>query len=136
MPETRPDAVVAVVTRGPLVLMIRRGPGGPDAGHWAPPSGKVEPGESQEAAVTREVREEVGLTVRPLRKVWESVSASGTHTLHWWLAAATTTDLTLDPRAASDARWIRPEEIATLEPTFAGDRDVFEKVFHPAGTAE
>lgn len=29
-----PDAVVAVVRSGPLVLMIRRGPGGPDAGYW------------------------------------------------------------------------------------------------------
>ena len=67
----RPDAIVAVVLRGPFVLMIRRGPGGPDPGYWAPPSGKVEAGESQEAAVIREVKEEVGVTIRPVRKVWE-----------------------------------------------------------------
>jgi ADP-ribose pyrophosphatase YjhB (NUDIX family) len=52
-----PDAIVAVVLSGPLVLMIRRGPSGPDPGYWAPPSGKVEPGERQEAAVIREVKE-------------------------------------------------------------------------------
>jgi 8-oxo-dGTP pyrophosphatase MutT (NUDIX family) len=34
----------------------------------------VEPGERQEAAVIREVKEEVGVTVRPVRKVWESIS--------------------------------------------------------------
>ena len=65
-----PDAIVAVVLSGPLVLMIRRGPSGHDPGYWAPPSGKVEPGERQEAAVIREVKEEVGVTIRPVRKVW------------------------------------------------------------------
>jgi 8-oxo-dGTP pyrophosphatase MutT (NUDIX family) len=48
-----PDAIVAVVLSGPFVLMIRRGPSGPDPGYWAPPSGKVEPGERQDAAVIR-----------------------------------------------------------------------------------
>jgi len=72
-----PDAVVAVVLSGPFVLMIRRGPSGPDPGYWAPPSGKVEPGERQEAAVVREVREEVGVTIRPVRKVWEASRREG-----------------------------------------------------------
>ena len=124
-----PDAVVAVVRRGPLVLMIRRGSRGPDPGYWAPPSGKVEHGETQESAVVREVREEVGITVRPLRKVWESISAGETHTLHWWLAEAVDRhDLVLDRREVSDARWMTVQEVATLEPTFAGDRHFFEQV--------
>jgi 8-oxo-dGTP diphosphatase len=123
------DAVVAVVTSAGPVLMIRRGPGGPDAGYWAPPSGRIEGGESQAAAVTRAVREEVGLTVSPIGKIWESVSASGTHTLHWWLADAQGRDLPLDHGAASDARWVTVEEIATLEPTYAVDRRFFERIF-------
>src|SRR5712692_4715828 len=130
------DAVVAVVTSAGLVLMIRRGAGGPDAGYWALPGGKIEPGESQEAAVIREVREEVGLTVSPIGKIWESVSASGTHMRHWWLADAHGRDLTLEGRSASDARWVSMDEIATLEPTDASDRRFFERVFGPvAGPA-
>jgi 8-oxo-dGTP pyrophosphatase MutT (NUDIX family) len=109
--------------------MIRRGPRGPDAGYWAPPSGKVERGESQEAAVVREVQEEVGVAIRPLRKVWESISAGGTHTLHWWLADAVDQEFRLDQREVSDARWVTVQEITTLEPTFAGDRHFFEQVF-------
>ncbi|HUM14894.1 MAG TPA: NUDIX domain-containing protein [Candidatus Nitrosotalea sp.] len=124
-----PDAVVAVVRRGPLVLMIRRGSRVPDPGYWAPPSGKVEHGETQEGAVVREVREEVGITVRPLWKVWESISAGGTHRLHWWLAEAVDGhDLVLDRREVSDARWVTVQEVATLEPTFADDRHFFEQV--------
>ncbi len=127
-----PDAIVAVVVSGPLVLMIRRGPTGPDPGYWAPPSGKVERGESQEAAVVREVKEEVGVTIRPVRKIWENISAGGTHTLHWWLADAVDRDLTLNRREVSDARWVTVQEIATLEPTFVGDRHFFEEVFQRA----
>ena len=118
-----PDAIVAVVLSGPLVLMIRRGPSGPDPGYWAPPSGKVEPGERQEAAVIREVKEEVGVTIRPVRKVWESISAGGTHTLR---------DLRPYRREVSDARWVTVQEIATLKPTFAGDRHFFGEIFQRA----
>lgn len=80
----------------------------------------------------REVQEEAGVTVRPLRKIWESMSAGGTHTLHWWLAEAEDGDFMLDRREVSDARWVTVQEIATLEPTFAGDRHFFEQVFERA----
>ena len=87
--SVRPEAIVAVVTSGSKILFIQRATGVRNAGYWAPVSGEIDPGESQEAAVVREVREEVGLTVRALRKVWEIISASGTHTLHWWLVEYT-----------------------------------------------
>jgi ADP-ribose pyrophosphatase YjhB (NUDIX family) len=125
----RPEAITAVITSGDKVLFIRRGPSVPGAGYWAPPSGKIEPDESQEAAVVREIKEEVGLMVRPLRKVWENISANGSHTLHWWLTEYVSGELTLDPREVSDARWLTVEEICNLEQIFAGDREFFQKVF-------
>ena len=125
----RPEGVVAVITRENTVLFIRRGPTVSDAGYWAPLSGKIELGESQEATVVREVREEVGLTVQPLRKVWENISDSGTHTLHWWLAAYVGDALTLNRREVSNACWVAPDEIERLEPTFAGDREFFQRIF-------
>ena len=100
-----------------------------DAGYWAPLSGKIEPGESQEATVIREVKEEVGLSVRPQRKVWENVSASGSHTLHWWLAEYVGGALTLDRREVSDVRWVTVNEICGLGQTFAGDREFFQSVY-------
>lgn len=36
-------------------------------GYWEQVGGKVEPGETQEAAVIREVKEEAGINVKPLR---------------------------------------------------------------------
>jgi len=38
-----------------------------DNGHWEPPGGVVEPGETLRETVGREVREETGYTIRPGR---------------------------------------------------------------------
>lgn len=123
-----PEAIVAVVMNGKKVLLIQRGAGVKQPGYWAPVSGEVELGESQEAAVAREVREEVGLTVRPVRKVWENISAGGTHTLHWWLAEYVSGELMLDKREISDACWCMAEEIFGLAPTFEGDDEFFRNI--------
>ena len=48
--------------RGDAVLMARRGPGSYE-GLWEFPGGKVEPGESDEAALARELAEELRVQV-------------------------------------------------------------------------
>ncbi|MBN8763422.1 MAG: Nudix family hydrolase [Thiobacillus sp.] len=45
------------------VLLARRPAGKPYAGYWEFPGGKVEPGESLDAALARELREELGIGV-------------------------------------------------------------------------
>lgn len=56
----RLDVVAAVVRRGDAILVTRRRdePGAP--GQWEFPGGKVEPGEREEEALAREIREELG----------------------------------------------------------------------------
>jgi 8-oxo-dGTP diphosphatase len=127
--ESLPEAVVAVITKERKVLLIQRGADVPDAGYWAPLNGKTEAGEDQEGALVREVREEVALSVRPVRKVWENISASGSHKLHWWLAEWVSGDFKLDPREVADARWLGVDEVLRLERTFESDREFFKRGF-------
>jgi 8-oxo-dGTP diphosphatase len=127
--EPRRHAVVAVLRHDDQVLVIRRGPQARNSGFWAPLSGRIEPGESEPAALVREVREEVGLDVTPAAKVWECDTDDGGFRLHWWTAEADPGPLVLDPGEVSEARWVTVKEFLALEPTFAGDRDFFVRVF-------
>lgn len=124
---------MAVVCDGPRVLMIQRAGCVPFAGFWQPLSGRIEPGESQAEAVVREAREEVGLAVRALRKVWECPADGVDFTLHWWLAEPLGTALSPDPNEVADARWLTREEILALPQTFAGDREFFARILPGLG---
>ncbi len=128
------DAVIAVITNGENILLIQRALAIRGGGYWAPVSGEVEAGESQETAVVREAMEEVGLKVRPIRKVWENISTRGTFTLHWWIAEYVDGELTLNPAEVSDARWLTADEICRMDGTFEGDREFYRDIF-PALTA-
>jgi 8-oxo-dGTP diphosphatase len=63
-----PLEVVAAVVCAPQggFLLAERPPGKAYAGFWEFPGGKVEPGETLEAAVRRELREELGIAVDAL----------------------------------------------------------------------
>lgn len=124
------EAIVAVLRRADRVLVIRRGPDSSSPGYWAPLSGKLEPGETQEEALVREVHEEVGLAVSPLAKVWESQAYDGRFRLHWWTAAETGDGTIVpDPAEVSEVRWVTPTEFLKLTPLFEADREFFERVW-------
>lgn len=55
------DVVAAVIERGQTALVAQRPVGKHHAGLWEFPGGKVEFGESLEAALQRELREELGV---------------------------------------------------------------------------
>jgi 8-oxo-dGTP pyrophosphatase MutT (NUDIX family) len=61
----RPSVSAVIFDRRGRLLLQQRS----DGGQWGLPGGSVEIGESVAAAVVREVLEETGLTVRPLRIV-------------------------------------------------------------------
>jgi 8-oxo-dGTP pyrophosphatase MutT (NUDIX family) len=59
-PHSVSVAGVLLDARGRALLIQRR-----DNGHWEPPGGVLEPGETIPAALAREVHEETGLTLDP-----------------------------------------------------------------------
>jgi mutator protein MutT len=62
------QVTAGVLARGSHVLVCQRAPGGQHPGKWEFPGGKVEGAESLEAALRRELREELGIaaTIGPL----------------------------------------------------------------------
>jgi 8-oxo-dGTP diphosphatase len=56
------EVVAGIVWREGQYLAVRRPEGGPMAGWWEFPGGKVEPGETRERALVREFREELDVT--------------------------------------------------------------------------
>ena len=58
-------AACALVDADRRVLLAKRPEGRPLAGFWEFPGGKLEPGETPETALARELREELGIEVQP-----------------------------------------------------------------------
>lgn len=132
-PQRPVPAVGTVCFRGEDVLLIRRGTK-PMAGDWSIPGGRIEYGETTEAAALRELKEETGITARitGLADVVDAIFTSrmtGDITRHYILIDYAAIWLSGEPVAGDDAdhaEWISPDRLATL-PLWEETRRVIEK---------
>jgi NAD+ diphosphatase len=108
-PRTDP-VVIMLVTRGNRVL-LGRSPGWPE-GMYSCLAGFVEPGETIEAAVRREVVEESGVHVGAVRYLASQPWAFPNSLMLGCHGEAESEAITLDPAELEDARWFTREEIA------------------------
>ena len=113
-PAIRPVAVVAVVVHDGRLLVIRRSQMVRAPGMFCFPGGALEPGESEEAALLREMREEVGLAVQPVRLLHVSTTPWQVE-IRWWLAAAAELKFLLHPGEVESIHWYTPRELLALE---------------------
>ncbi|NOT35446.1 MAG: NUDIX domain-containing protein [Candidatus Eisenbacteria bacterium] len=112
-PRAAIEVVAAVVRRADRVLFTRRPPGGPLGGLWEFPGGKLEVGESASEALTRELREELGVEARALRLLSRDrhTYAHGVSVeLHFLEAEIVAGELS--PSAAvAEIAWWRPDQV-------------------------
>jgi 8-oxo-dGTP diphosphatase len=97
------------------LLLIQRGHE-PGAGLWSLPGGRIEPGETDQQAVAREVMEETGLAVESRRLLGrvELPGSDGTVIdVRDYLAVVTGGELAAGDDAA-DARWVTAAELDRL----------------------
>jgi len=105
------DVAVAIVFRDSKVLITRRKTGGVLGGYWEFPGGKLEPGESLENCVRRELREELGIDVHPVISFTPAAHQyTEQHiTLHPFLCTHESGEP--QPIACEEIRWIHPFEL-------------------------
>jgi len=107
----------AGVWRDGRVLMTRRPAGGPFGLLWEFPGGKLEPGESPEQALVRELREELGVGATPLGTlaVERHDYAQGPSVeLHFLRCELDSLDFRPNAEVA-ETRWVLPAEVNPAE---------------------
>lgn len=113
-PRTDP-VVIMVITHGNRLLM-GRSPGWPE-GMYSLLAGFIEPGETAEAAVRREVFEESGVNVGEVSYLTSQPWPFPASLMLGFRGVAISDEITVDPNELEDARWVSREELVQI---FAG----------------
>ena len=115
-PTRRRSIVAAVIVADGKVLLVRRR-ARERALSWQLPAGEVESGETVEAAVSRETREEVGLKVVPTEVLGERVHpTTGRHVVYLACRVVRGAPYLADAEELAELAWCRLDQLADLIP--------------------
>lgn len=107
----RTDPVVIMLILNGNDVLVGRSPGWPE-GMYSLLAGFVEPGETLEAAVRREVFEEAGVSVAEVGYLASQPWPFPASLMIGCVGRASTREITLDPVELEDARWVSREAMA------------------------
>ena len=131
-PRTDP-VVIMLAIRGERALLgrNRRRPGA----RFSCLAGFVEPGETPEEAVRREVREEAGVHCGRVRYLAAQPWPFPSNLMMGFLAEALTEEITVDPEEIAEARWFHRDEIREMVARAAAGADDPTRASLPAPVA-
>ena len=109
------EVVCAIVERGNYVLAACRGPEMRHPWKWEFPGGKVQEGESREAALHRELQEELGLKVEILEGLDPVHFQYPDQDIRLWPFRCDWTGGEPLPTEHAETVWIQPEDLLSLD---------------------
>ncbi len=109
-------AAVALLDADSRVPMAQRPPGKSMAGLWEFPGGKVEPGETPEVALIRELHEELGIDVTSACLAPFTFASHAYETFHLLmpLYVCRRWKGNVTPREGQSLKWLRPSKLVDL----------------------
>ena len=108
------QAAIAIIVQDDKFLAIKRSQMVRAPGKICFPGGGVEEGESFEQAAVREMQEELGVVIEPIRTVWSSVTAWNVE-VYWILADIVSGEIQPDAAEVEWYRWMDLNELRTSD---------------------
>lgn len=120
------EVVAAIIQHERKILATQRGYGDFKDG-WEFPGGKMEPGETMQQAIIREIQEELGVTISPTKLVTTVEYDYPTFhlTMHCLLSTVVEGEIKLIEH--EDAKWLTKETLDSVE-WLPADIEVVEKL--------
>lgn len=120
------EVVAAIIQKNGKYFATQRGYGEFE-GLWEFPGGKIEPGESHETALKREIQEELGIdiSVKDLLCTTNYDYPSFHLTMHCYLCNIASGEIEL--REHKSARWLKPETLNNVE-WLPADKEIIAKL--------
>lgn len=122
-PPIRKVGVVGVLVRENRLLVIKRSQLVRAPGRFCFPGGGMEAGETEEQTLVREMQEELGVEVQPIRRLHRSVTRWRVD-LRWWMSdLSAEAELVPHPAEIESFAWYTVEELLKVEALLDSNRD-------------
>ena len=120
-------SAAAMINAHGEILLAQRPDGKSMAGLWECPGGKIEPGETPEAALIRELKEELDVTVAPHALHPVTFASHAYDSFHLFMPLFAIREWTGEPRALEGQAlaWVAPHELRDY-PAPPADIPLFE----------
>lgn len=105
----------AIIERRGKVLIARRKTGGAQAGKWEFPGGTVEPGETPEQGLARELAEELGIQCRVGEFLASGCAPGPGSSIELLVFRVRDYEGTVRPVVHQEVRWVLPQDLASYD---------------------
>lgn len=116
--------VGAMIEEGGKYLITQRSPRATLPLLWEFPGGRVEPGETDEEALARELREEMAISVTVAERVIHTEHAYEAYDIDFCVYRCRHTGGAIQHIGVHDHRWVRPDELDNYEFPAADEKTI------------